>query len=942
MTEPTETQTFGNIENIDIDKQMRDAYLDYAMSVIVARALPDARDGMKPVQRRILYAMHDMGIRSTSSYKKSARIVGEVLGKYHPHGDMAVYDAMARMAQDFSMRYMLVDGQGNFGSIDGDAPAAMRYTEARMAKIADDMLADIDKDTIEFGDNFDGTLQEPQVLPGKVPNLLLNGASGIAVGMATNIPPHNLNELAQAIAYLIDREDIVAVVNKEGEKSKDTLVKQFGLTPPQAGEIVKILTGSSSSPLAQPILPAPTITPPVEGEDGDLGLTETAPEFDASLEVETETDSEDLASVEELMVFIKGPDFPTGGLIVGTEGIVQAYSTGKGRIVMRGVADIQDMNGGRHRIVISAIPYQVNKTTLIERIAELVREDRIDSISDLRDESDRRGMSIVIELKRGAQPKKVLNQLYKFTALQSTFGVQMLALVPNDSSGRLEPRLLSLRRALQIYIDHRRVVIARRTQYELRKARDRAHILEGLLIAVANIDAVIKLIREAKDAETAKGELMTRFNLSERQAVAILDLQLRRLAALERLKIEEEHKQVLEQIAYFEDLLAHPKKILTLIKEDMLGLAGTYGDDRRTHIAHDAREEVRLEDMVQDEAMLISITAHGYIKRVPAKAYKAQNRGGKGVIGQDLKEEDVVEFIFPARSLETVLFFSDKGKVYSEKTFNIPEADRTGRGNSLVNVLALEAGEKVTAAVPVRDFAAADYCTMVTRNGKIKRVALNEFAAVRPSGLIAISLEEGDVLGWARVTLGTQEIIIVSEQGQALRFSTNSVRAMGRQAAGVNAMRLDSSDFITSMEVVDDEADLLVVTEKGYGKRTPLKQYPVKGRATGGVMTIDQKNLGTTGRIVSARIVKPEDDLTVISAGGVALRTKMANVRQAGRATMGTRIITLKDGDTVASVARLAAADLKITEAADSTGNGNGNGGEEVVEPTGEVVAENS
>ncbi|HKZ68840.1 MAG TPA: DNA gyrase C-terminal beta-propeller domain-containing protein, partial [Anaerolineales bacterium] len=512
----------------------------------------------------------------------------------------------------------------------------------------------------------------------------------------------------------------------------------------------------------------------------------------------------------------------------------------------------------------------------------------------------------------------------------STFGVQMLALIPNEA-GRIEPRLLSLRRALQLYIDHRHIVIRRRSEYELAKARERAHILEGLLIAVANIDAVIKLIREAKDAETAKVGLMEKFSLTERQSVAILDLQLRRLAALERLKIEEEYKQVKEQIAFLEDLIAHPKKILKLIKEDVLGLAGTYGDDRRTHIALGAKEEVRIEDMVQDEAMLISITAHGYIKRVPAKAYRAQNRGGRGVIGQDLKEEDVVEFIFPARSLDTILFFSDKGKVYSERTYNIPEADRTGRGTNLQNVLALEAGEKVTAAVPVRDFAAADYCTMVTRNGKIKRVELNEFAAVRPSGLIAISLEEGDVLGWARLTLEKQEIIIVSEDGQALRFTTNSVRSMGRQATGVNAMRLDDGDHITSMEVVDDEADLLVVTANGYGKRTPLKQYPAKGRATGGVMTIDQKNLETTGKIVSARIVKPEDDLTVISAGGVALRTKMANVRQAGRATMGTRIITLKEGDIVASVARLAEADLKLGGAMEEE-NGNGKMEEQIAE----------
>ncbi len=874
---------------------MRSAYLDYAMSVIVARALPDARDGLKPVQRRILYAMHDMGLRANTSYKKSARIVGEVLGKYHPHGDSAVYEAMARMAQDFSMRYMLVNGQGNFGSVDGDAPAAMRYTEAKLAKIAEELLADIDKETVAFVDNFDGTLQEPDVLPGRLPNLLLNGASGIAVGMATNIPPHNLGELAGAIAYLIDRDEIVAAVKHDGDKAKATLVKQFGMADSQAAEIVRLLREQTQSGNGRD-----AATAAVEGEPADI-------------EMDVDTHGGDQATVQELMVFVKGPDFPTGGMIVGSEGIVQAYSTGKGRVVMRGIATIDEMSGGRSRIEITHIPYQINKTTLIERIAELVREDKIDSISDLRDESDRRGMSIIVELKRGAQPKKVLNQLYKYTTLQTTFGVQLLALVPNES-GRLEPRLLSLRRALQIYVEHRRVVITRRTEFELKKAKARAHILEGLLIAVANIDKVIKLIRESKDADAAKEGLMKQFKLSELQAVAILDLQLRRLAALERLKIEEEYKHIKDQIAYFEDLLAHPKKILKLIKEDVLGLAGTYGDDRRTRVAYDATEEVRIEDMVADAAALISITSHGYIKRVPAKAYRAQARGGKGVIGQDLKEEDVVEFLFPTRTLDTILFFSDKGKVYSEKAYQIPEADRTDRGTSLANVLALEAGEKVTAALPVRDFGAADYCTMVTRKGKIKRIILEEFAAVRPSGLIAINLEDGDQLGWARLTLDKQEIIIVTEGGQALRFSSSAVRSMGRNAAGVTAMRLKKGDFITSMEVVDPDADLLVVTEKGYGKRTPMKEYTAKGRATGGIATIAQKSMKATGRIVSARAVYPDDEMTIITAAGIALRTKVANVRQAGRATMGTHLINLKDGDTVASVARLAAADLKLSE----------------------------
>ncbi len=908
----------GNVQTIDIEQQMRSAYLDYAMSVIVARALPDARDGLKPVQRRILYAMHDMGMRSNAAYKKSARIVGEVLGKYHPHGDAAVYDAMARMAQDFSVRYMLVDGQGNFGSVDGDAPAAMRYTEARLAKIAEELLADIDKETVNYVDNFDGTLQEPEVLPGKLPNLLLNGASGIAVGMATNIPPHNLNELASAIAYLIDRDDIVSAV-KHDANARATLVKQFGLTDEQAAEITKLLREQQTSNGIK-VEPPAAVETEVAGE----------PEPDA----ETEADSEGEATVEELMVFVKGPDFPTGGVIVGREGIISAYGTGKGRIVVRGFAQIEEMSGGRARINITEIPYQINKTSLIERIAELVREDKLDMISDLRDESDQRGMSIIIELKRGAQPRKVLNQLYKYTALQSTFGAQMLALAPNDA-GRLEPRLFSLRRALQIYVEHRRIVIVRRSEYELAKARARAHILEGLLIAVANIDAVVKLIREAKDAEAAKIGLMEKFKLTEVQAVAILDLQLRRLAALERLKIEEEYKQVQEQIAYLEDLLAHPKKIFKLIKEDVLGLAGTYGDNRRTRIALDAKEELRIEDMVADEAVLISITAKGYIKRVPAKAYRAQGRGGKGVIGQDLKDEDVVEFLFPARTLDTILFFSDKGKVYSEKTYQIPEGDRTSRGTSLANVLALEAGEKVTAAVPVHDFGAADYCTMVTRNGKIKRVILNEFAAVRPSGLIAINLEDGDQLGWARLTLDKQDIIIITEEGQALRFKSDSVRPMGRNAAGVNAMRLADGDFITSMEVVDDDAELLVVTANGYGKRTPLTEYSAKGRATGGMMTIAQKSLDTIGRIVSARAVRPEDELTIITTAGQALRLRVSDVRQAGRATMGTRLINLNEGDTVASVARLAAADLKLSmPEADEKANGKEVEVEQVIEDT--------
>jgi DNA gyrase subunit A len=817
----------GAVQQVDIDAQMRVAYLDYAMSVIVARALPDARDGLKPAHRRILFAMHDMGIRSTTPYKKSARIVGEVLGKYHPHGDAAVYDTMARMAQDFSMRYMLVEGQGNFGSIDGDAPAAMRYTEARLANIAEEMLADIDKDTVSFTDNFDGSLQEPVVLPARLPNLLLNGSSGIAVGMATNIPPHNLRELSAAITHLIDRYDRL----------------------------------------------------------------------------------EDVA-VEELLKYVPGPDFPTGGIIVGDEGILQAYITGRGRIVLRGLAHIEEMNGSRYRIVITEIPYQLNKSSLIERIAELARDGRLDDISDLRDESDRRGMSIIIELKRGAQPKKVLNQLYKYTPLQSTFGVQLLALVDG------EPRLLSLKRALQIFIDHRIEVIKRRTNFELDKARDRAHILAGLLIALQNLDEVIQTIRQSPDAEVAKERLMNRFSLSERQALAILDMQLRRLAALERKKIEDEQQQTLQRIAYLEDLLANPMKILQVIKDDLQEITVKYGDDRRTRIAHEAREDLSDKDLVADESVLISITQRGYVKRMDAKAFRAQTRGGRGVAGHSTKEEDEVLIIIPGRTLDTVLFFSDGGKVYSEKAYQIPDADRSGRGIPLVNVLSLDADERVTAAVAVSQFDESHFCVMATRNGRIKRIALRDFIAVRPSGLIAISLEEGDELGWARLTNGDEEIILVTEQGQALRFSESEVRAMGRTAAGVTAIRLEKGDYVASMEVVVPEGDLLVVTDRGFGKRTPLNEYPVKSRATGGVQTIDKKALPRIGRISAARVVHEADDLTIISTGGVVLRTKVKDISQTGRATRGVVVIDLQEGDRVASMACVADVNLRQAEEA--------------------------
>jgi DNA gyrase subunit A len=606
-----------------------------------------------------------------------------------------------------------------------------------------------------------------------------------------------------------------------------------------------------------------------------------------------------------LMKFVLGPDFPTGGMIVGTEGIVSAYGTGRGRIVMRGIAHIEETKAGRYQINITEIPYQVNKSTLIERIAELVRADKIDQISDMRDESDKRGMSIVIELKRGAQPKKVLNQLYKYTALQSTFGVQMLALVDG------EPRTLSLKRLLQIFIEHRQTVITRRSQFELDKAKARIHILDGYLIALNNIEEVIKTIRAAEDADTAKTSLMKKFKLSELQAQAILDMQLRRLAALERWKIEEEHKQVNETIKYLEDLLANPKKILALIKDDMNEIAEKYGDDRRTRIAAEAKEDIHDEDLIADESVLISLTERGYIKRIAAAAFKSQSRGGRGVKGHTTKDEDEIVMLIPARSHDAMLFFSDKGKVYSEKVYQIPDLDRATKGIPLVNILALGANEKITAAMAIREFSPNHYCMMMTGRGRIKRVSMEEFASVRPSGLIAMNLDEGDTLGWARLTSGKDEIIIVTENGQALRFSETKVRSMGRQAAGVQGIRLKPGDAVTSMDVVEKDGALLVVTTNGFGKQTPLKEYAPKGRATSGISTIDQKALKEIGKIAVARLVQKDDDLTIMTANGVVIRLKVKDVKQSGRATKGVHLIKPGEGDTVASMARISAEDLK-------------------------------
>ncbi len=805
------------IRRVDIEHEMRSAYLDYAMSVIVARALPDARDGLKPVQRRILYAMYDMGIRPNSAYKKSARIVGEVLGKYHPHGDAAVYDAMARMAQDFSLRYLLVDGQGNFGSIDGDAPAAMRYTEARLTALAMELLNDIEKDTVDWVPNFDGTLREPEVLPAALPNLLINGASGIAVGMATNIPPHNLGEIVGALDYLLQHWD-----------------------------------------------------------------------------------ERDEVSVETLMEFVKGPDFPTGGVVIGAEALRQAYATGRGQLTVRAVADIEPLGKDRHRIIITQIPYQVNKSSLIERIAELVRAEKLDEISDLRDESDQRGLRIVIELKRGAQPQKTLNRLYKYTPLQSTFGVQLLALVEGT------PLILPLKRLLLIFLEHRIEVLVRRSRHELRRARDRAHILEGLLIALDHLDEVVQIIRQSPDVDTARTRLMAAFGLSEVQAQAILDMPLRRLTALEREKLVAEYEELLREISRLESLLASPLLQRETIRAELNALRERYADARRTRIEAGAAELLDDEDFVHHERVIVPITAQGYIKRVPAEQYRAQGRGGKGVIGMTTRDEDAVLYILSADTHDTLLFFTDKGKVYQERVYQIPAADRTAKGSLLAGLIALAADEHVTAVVAVSSFEMEGYLTMVTRQGRIKRVPLQEFANVRASGLIAMSLEEGDTLGWVRLTGGQDELILITEQGQAVRFAEADVRPMGRTAAGVKAIELEEGDAVTSMEVVLPHADFLVLAVNGYGRRTALTEFPLQHRGGKGIRAF--KVSPRTGPVTSGRVVQESDEVIIISEGGQILRARVAEIPRMGRATQGVRLMELKAGDRVASVARLSEA----------------------------------
>lgn len=801
----------GTIRLVNIDSEMRSSYLDYAMSVIVQRALPDVRDGLKPVHRRILYALHEMGLRRSGRHRKCAGIVGEVLKNFHPHGDTAVYDALARMAQPWSMRYPMVDGQGNFGSVDGDSPAAMRYTEARMTEIAEELLRDIEKNTVDFGPNYDDSMREPLVLPARLPNLLLNGSSGIAVGMATNIPPHNLNEVCDAIAFLIDHPD---------------------------------------------------------------------------------------APIERLTEIISGPDFPTGGIILGREGIKQAYATGKGRVVIRAKAFIEEAaRGNRFQIIVTELPFGVNKATLIEKTALQVKEGRIDGISDLRDESDRTGMRVVIELKREAQPRKVLNSLFRHTALQTAFGVNMLALVDGA-----QPRVLPLKRFLQLYIEHRRVVIRRRSVFELDKARARAHILEGLRKALDQIDAIIETIRASRTTESARNNLMKRFQLSEIQANAILDIRLARLAQLERRKIEEEYTELLKTIAGLEALLADEAKVLAVIKTDMAELKEKYGDPRRT-VIRDGDGEISDEDLIPEIDVLVTLTSKGYVKRLPHETYRTQHRGGRGVAGLTVRDEEGVQHIIACNTMDSVLFFTDQGRVYQLKAHEITDASRTAKGTAIVNLLALQPNETVTMLMSVKDFSSARYLVMATHKGKIKRTQLSQFAQVRSNGLIALGIEPSDALAWVRMSSGDQDIILVTAQGKSIRFGEDQVRSMGRQAAGVTGIRLAAGDSVVGMDVVERGRELVFVSANGFGKRTSIDEYPRQGRGGGGVIAM--KVTDKTGPLVAARMVTDEDTLMMITSKGIVIRIQGATVSRIGRATQGVTLMRVNKGDSVASMTLL-------------------------------------
>jgi len=794
---------------VHIENEVKDSYLNYAMSVIVGRALPDIRDGLKPVHRRILFAMQELSLEHNKPYKKCARIVGEVLGKYHPHGDVAVYDTLVRMAQDFSLRYPLVDGQGNFGSVDGDAAAAMRYTEARLAAISNELLADIDKDTVNFGPNFDASLKEPLLLPAVIPNILVNGSSGIAVGMATNIPPHNLIEVCDAIMYVLDNPE---------------------------------------------------------------------------------------AEVKDLMRFIKGPDFPTGGVICGKGGIKDAYTTGRGKLLVRAKATVEHQKNGKDMIVITEIPFQVQKAGLIEAIAALVEDKKIEGISDIRDESDKDGMRIVVELKRDVESQIVLNQLFKHTQLETTYGVIMLALVEN------RPRVLPLRQVIDYYIAHRKVIIRRRTQFELDKALKRAHILEGLKIALKHIDRIIQVIKTSKNVENAKERLMKEFGLSEIQSVAILEMQLQRLTALERDKIDAEYAELLKKIELCRAILASEKKIEGIIKEELERLKTQYGDERRTDIVGEV-EDLQVEDLIAEEDVVVTISHGGYIKRLPVSAYRKQKRGGTGSSGAEVKEEDFVEHLFVASTKDYLLIFSDKGQVHWLKVYEIPQASRVSKGKAIVNLLQMEADSKISSTVPIKEFSSSKYLVMVTKLGNIKKTKLDAYSNPRKGGIIGITLDKGDELIGVKLTEGNQELLIGTQDGKAIRFSEEKVRDMGRSARGVRGISLDKKDKVIDMILAEKDATVLTVTELGFAKRTPIEEYRLTSR--GGKGIINMKVTDKNGLAVSLKSVSDRDELMVITQNGMFLRCAVKDIRTTGRSAQGVRLIKVQDKDHVSCVAHV-------------------------------------
>jgi len=802
----------GKVLPVDISHEMKKCYIDYAMSVIVGRALPDVRDGLKPVHRRILYSMYELGLTPDKGYRKCARIVGDVLGKYHPHGDTAVYDALVRMAQDFSIRYTLVNGHGNFGSVDGDSAAAMRYTEAKMSKITLEMLREINKNTVDFIPNFDGEEQEPSVVPSRFPNLLVNGSAGIAVGMATNIPPHNLTEVINGITVLIDNPE---------------------------------------------------------------------------------------CSTLDLMTEIKGPDFPTSGIILGTSGIKSAYETGRGKVIVRAKADIEEEKG-RHRIIVTEIPYQVNKAKLIEAIADLVKDKKIEGISDIRDESDRDGMRIVIELKRDANPNIILNQLYKHTKMQDTFGIIMLALVNN------EPQVLSLKQVLVHYLDFQKEVIRRRTKFDLDKALARAHILEGLKVALDHIDEVINLIRSSKNAEEARNGLMNKFNLSEKQAQAILDMRLQRLTGLEREKIEDEYNELIKTISYLKEILENEELVLKIIKEELIEIKNKYGDERRTEIQRN-NDEINIEDLIQEEEVVITLTHAGYIKRIAADTYSAQKRGGKGIQAMATKEDDFVEHMFITSTHNNILFFTNRGRVHKLKGYEVPDAGRTAKGTNIINLIPIESDEKIQAVITLKEFDENNYFIMGTKEGLIKKTQMSQYASIRKNGLNAINLKDGDELIGVRMTTGESEIIIFTRNGYAIRFKETDVRPMGRTATGVRAITLRDGDIAVSMDIVAEDQDVLVISENGFGKRTPISEYTAHRRGGKGIITY--KITEKTGSIAGARVVKDGDEMMLINSSNVAIRLNVSDISTTNRNAMGVTLMRTEEEQKVVAIAKINCSD---------------------------------